>query len=215
MKKIFSVLLLSVVVMFSCSDNKEKRYSLEAKDTIKNILESSLKYSSSHGYSPSDIDDLLNEGYIVISKEILKKWSFELDVYGVEYMGIEGVISAQSLPKMEDGEGKEIIFDIVTGQYKGYGCEIPIHEPVSNNKNKPTCLYQGASSFAEERAMYALSTISEINEVDSGLMQGMGYDSDYGFLVDGYNKYGRYTVLTILISCIDGDYNVDFVNASN
>jgi len=77
-----------------------------------------------------------------------------------------------------------------------------------------SCSYSGARSFAKERAGYALSTIKDINSLNMGRVRGMGYDSDYGFLVEGTNNYGTYTILTILISCSNGKYKVDLVETS-
>ena len=84
----------------------------------------------------------------------------------------------------------------------------------SSSSSNTSCSYSGASSIAKERAGYALSTIKEINSLDMGRVRGMGYDSDYGFLVEGTNNYGIYKILTILISCYNGKYEVDLVDAS-
>ena len=84
----------------------------------------------------------------------------------------------------------------------------------SNTSSSLSCSYLGASSFAKERAGYALSTINDINSLKMERVRGMGYDSDYGFLVEGTNNYGTYTILTILISCSNGKYEVDLVDAS-
>ena len=84
----------------------------------------------------------------------------------------------------------------------------------TKSSSRSSCSYSGAHSFAEKRAGYALSTIKDINSLDMGRVRGMGYDSDYGFLVEGTNNYGTYTILTILISCSNGKYEVDLVDAS-
>ena len=83
----------------------------------------------------------------------------------------------------------------------------------SSSSNTP-CSYSGAESFARKRAGYALSTIQNINSLNMSRVSGMGYNSDYGFLVDGFNEYGGYSFITILISCLNGKYEVDFVEAS-
>ena len=50
-----------------------------------------------------------------------------------------------------------------------------------------------SKSFAKERAGFALNQIYDINSIDMGHVQSMGYDSDYAFLVDGINEYGDCT----------------------
>ena len=85
----------------------------------------------------------------------------------------------------------------------------------TNSSSNSSCSYSGAHSFAKERAGNALSTLKDINSLNMGRVRGMGYDSDYGFIVEGYNRYGGYSFITILISCSNGNYAVDLVDTSN
>ena len=75
------------------------------------------------------------------------------------------------------------------------------------------CSPSGAKSFAEKRAENSLSRIHNIRGLNMKRIKSMGYYSDYGYLIEGTNNYGGVTSITILISCSNGKYSVDFVEA--
>ena len=45
-------------------------------------------------------------------------------------------------------------------------------------------------------------------------ISSLGYDSDWGYLIEGINNYGSVTFITVLISCSNGQYSVDLVESS-
>ena len=84
----------------------------------------------------------------------------------------------------------------------------------SSSSYTASCSYSGAESFAKKRAGYALSQIYGVDRINIGHVQSMGYDSDYAFLIDGINDYGLYSIITLLLSCSNGNYSIDMVEAN-
>ena len=98
----------------------ERGYASDAKIQIKNILQNSELYRQETGQWPADVETMMAEGYIELKRSILNKWEFTLQLEDNE-MGTSGQISATSLPGMQGGEGKQIIFLVDEGEYVGYG----------------------------------------------------------------------------------------------
>ena len=98
----------------------ERGYASDAKIQIKNILQNSELYRQETGQWPTDVETMMAEGYIELKRSILNKWEFTLQLEDNE-MGTSGQISATSLPGMQGGEGKQIIFLVDEGEFVGYG----------------------------------------------------------------------------------------------
>ena len=98
----------------------ERGYASDAKVQIKNILQNAELYRQETGQWPTDVETMMAENYIELKQSILNKWEFTLQLESND-MGTSGQISATSLPGMQGGEGKQIIFLVDEGEYVGYG----------------------------------------------------------------------------------------------
>ena len=98
----------------------ERGYASDAKIQIKNILQNSELYFAETGQWPADVKTLEDEGYIELKTSIKNKWEFTIQLEAND-VGTSGQISATSLPGMQGGEGKQIIFLVDEGEYVGYG----------------------------------------------------------------------------------------------
>ena len=98
----------------------ERGYASDAKIQIKNILQNSELYRQENGQWPTDVEILIQEGYIELKKSILTKWEFTVQLED-DITGTTGQLTATSLPGMQGGEGHQIIYLVDEGQYIGYG----------------------------------------------------------------------------------------------
>ena len=98
----------------------ERGYASDAKVQIKNILQNAELYRQETGQWPTDVQTMMDEGYIELKSSILNKWEFTVQLEDNE-MGTSGQISATSLPAMQGGEGHQVIFLVDEGEYVGYG----------------------------------------------------------------------------------------------
>ena len=98
----------------------ERGYASDAKVQIKNILQNAELYFAETNDWPTDVQTMMAENYIELKQSILNKWEFTLQLESND-MGTSGQISATSLPGMQGGEGKQIIFLVDEGEYVGYG----------------------------------------------------------------------------------------------
>ena len=98
----------------------ERGYASDAKVQIKNILQNAELYRQETGQWPTDVQTMMDEGYIELKRSILNKWEFTVQLEDNE-MGTSGQISATSLPAMHGGEGHQVIFLVDEGEYVGYG----------------------------------------------------------------------------------------------
>ena len=98
----------------------ERGYASDAKVQIKNILQNAELYRQETGQWPTDVETMMAEGFIELKRSILNKWEFTVQLEDNE-MGTSGQISATSLPGMQGGEGKQIIFLVDEGEFVGYG----------------------------------------------------------------------------------------------
>ena len=83
----------------------------------------------------------------------------------------------------------------------------------TNEEEDMICSPSGAESFARERAGYGLSEIQKVSSLNMGRIRSLGYNSDYGYLIEGRNNYGGLTFITVLISCSNGQYSIDLIEA--
>ena len=98
----------------------ERGYASDAKVQIKNIVQNAELYFAETNDWPTDVQTMMAENYIELKQSILNKWEFTLQLESND-MGTSGQISATSLPGMQGGEGKQIIFLVDEGEYVGYG----------------------------------------------------------------------------------------------
>ena len=98
----------------------ERGYASDAKVQIKNILQNAELYFAETNDWPTDVQTMMAENYIELKQSILNKWEFTLQLESND-MGTSGQISATSLPGMQGGEGKQIIFLVDEGEFVGYG----------------------------------------------------------------------------------------------
>jgi len=98
----------------------ERGYASDAKIQIKNILQNAELYRQENGQWPTDVEILIQEGYIELKKSILTKWEFTVQLED-DITGTTGQLTATSLPGMQGGEGHQIIYLVDEGQYIGYG----------------------------------------------------------------------------------------------
>ena len=98
----------------------ERGYASDAKVQIKNILQNAELYFAETNQWPTDVESMREDGYIELKRSILNKWEFTLQLENND-MGTSGQISATSLPGMQGGEGKQIIFLVDEGEFVGYG----------------------------------------------------------------------------------------------
>ena len=98
----------------------ERGYASDAKVQIKNILQNAELYRQETGQWPTDVEIMMDEGFIELKRSILNKWEFTVQLEDNE-MGTSGQISATSLPAMHGGEGHQVIFLVDEGEYVGYG----------------------------------------------------------------------------------------------
>ena len=98
----------------------ERGYASDAKVQIKNILQNAELFRQETGQWPTDVETMMADNYIELRQSILNKWEFTLQLESND-MGTSGQISATSLPGMQGGEGKQIIFLVDEGEYVGYG----------------------------------------------------------------------------------------------
>jgi len=97
----------------------ERGYASDAKVQIKNILQNAELYRQETGDWPTDVEIMIEGGYIELKPSILNKWEFTLQLEG--NAGATGQISATSLPAMHGGEGHQVVFLVDEGEYVGYG----------------------------------------------------------------------------------------------
>ena len=98
----------------------ERGYASDAKVQIKNILQNAELYRQETGQWPTDVEIMMDEGFIELKRSILNKWEFTVQLEDNE-MGTSGQISATSLPAMHGGEGHQVVYLVDEGEYVGYG----------------------------------------------------------------------------------------------
>ena len=98
----------------------ERGYASDAKVQIKNILQNAELYRQETGQWPTDVETMMDEGFIELKRSILNKWEFTVQLEDDD-IGTSGQISATSLPAMHGGEGHQITFLVDEGEFVGYG----------------------------------------------------------------------------------------------
>jgi len=97
-----------------------REYATDAKTQLKSIYEASKLYRSETGDWPTDFMEINDGNYLNIPSSTLEKWDFDINIYDDDdYTG--GSLTATSLEGMPGGAGEQIIFDVATERYYGYG----------------------------------------------------------------------------------------------
>jgi len=108
---------------FNLSQNNTKAYASDAKTELKNILMNAKLYAQQTGDFPEDIDQMIEDGYMILSESVKYKWEF--DISGLELLDVYGwpggEIKATSLENMGGGAGKEVTYNVTNGEWTGYG----------------------------------------------------------------------------------------------
>ena len=95
----------------------KKSYASEAKIALKDIHQKCSVYMQENGGEyPSDMQSVIDEGYLDSVVDLEEIWEFEL---GVEQDGKNGTITATSLDGMAVGAGFTVIFDVKTKNFTG------------------------------------------------------------------------------------------------
>ena len=100
--------------------NFDKRYAQECNYYLNELFGMAKYYKSKIGIYPTDGKDMNDafDGYL--DYDIFDKWKFSIDIFD-DGVSIFGTITAKSLPDMEGGPGKIIIYNVSTGELSGFG----------------------------------------------------------------------------------------------
>ncbi|NQU06300.1 MAG: T9SS type A sorting domain-containing protein [Calditrichaeota bacterium] len=101
---------------FRLSWTGERAESVQAMDVIREVYTAMLMYRQDVDEEPRTVEELIEREYLEIPDSVMRKWDFSL-------VGRNPItlIEAVSTDEMPDGEGHEIIYDIETGRFEGYG----------------------------------------------------------------------------------------------
>ena len=126
--------ILSILIVSSClfgfmripiySDYMARGYADNAELYITHIADAATIYYTREGMLPNSIDDMVGIGYLHFGfdESAMREWRFSFDLdYDEEEQMIVGYIYAVSTREMPGGHGHMVGFDIVRGQFSGYG----------------------------------------------------------------------------------------------
>ena len=88
---------------------------LAARDAIIDIHNAAIRYRQDNGNDPASVEELIRDGYLVIDRGVLERWSFTLIGSNPIVM-----IEAVSTAVMQGGAGHVIIYDIMSNSFAGY-----------------------------------------------------------------------------------------------
>ena len=110
----------------------------EAKNQIKNLHQSAQSYYTQFGSMPGDCyEEMETTGTIEMSQKVIDAWEFGCDwEFDEGAKEITGQITATSTESYDAGPGKQIIYDIFTGEYTGYKQGLVKQESRNRDKNK-------------------------------------------------------------------------------
>jgi len=85
-------------------------------NTILDIWTTAIRFNRERGEDPSSVEELVSEGYIQISEEVGRKWTFHL-------IGMNPIaqIEAVSTRELMQGAGHVMIFDLFSRRFTGFG----------------------------------------------------------------------------------------------
>ena len=98
-------------------------YSKEAEIQMKNMYQSASNYYNRYGTMPADcFEEMEQKGIIEMKQNIIREWDFQCDwVFDEAEREVVGTITATSTENNDAGPGKQLILDIQTNTYTGYG----------------------------------------------------------------------------------------------
>ena len=101
----------------------ETSYSKEAEIQMKNMYQSASNYYNRYGTMPADcFEEMEQKGMIEMKQNVVDAWDFQCDwEFDDAEKEILGTITASSTENNEAGPGKQLILDIQTNTYTGYG----------------------------------------------------------------------------------------------
>ncbi|MBZ0263433.1 prepilin-type N-terminal cleavage/methylation domain-containing protein [bacterium] len=85
----------------------------DAQSQIGAIYNAAKMFNQERDEWPSDVDELVEFGYLDIDEAVRSQWEFTIN--GQEQ------ITATSTDEMPGGAGKEVTYDIIRGVFYGYG----------------------------------------------------------------------------------------------
>ena len=141
MFKYFSILFLCILLISCGKDAKQKDTSgvqetlfeaisdlivdtsAEGKLVIKDLHQSAINFYYGNGYMPSDCyEEMEQYGTIEMKQSYIDEWEFQCDwIFDEDEGEIYGTIVATSTEKNDAGSGKTIVYDILSGEFTGYG----------------------------------------------------------------------------------------------
>ncbi len=85
----------------------------DAQSQIGAIYNAAKMYQQERDQWPTDLDELVEWGYLTIDESVMTQWEFTIN-------GTEQIV-ATSTDEMPGGAGKEVTYDILRGVFFGYG----------------------------------------------------------------------------------------------
>ena len=115
---ISSGFFIAIPTYFALTENA---YSKEAQIQMKDMAKSASNYYLKEGEMPPDCyETMVTTGDIEMQQAVIDSWDFECSW---EYDGVQmsGTITATSTDANDAGAGKSIEYDILNGDFTGYG----------------------------------------------------------------------------------------------
>ncbi len=104
---------------------KRNSFKKEAQIQIKNLYTSASTYYTKTGNLPGDCyEEMEQNGAIEMKQSVIDAWEFQCDWwFDDDEKQITGTITATSTEANEAGAGKTVAYDLLTGEFTGYGSE--------------------------------------------------------------------------------------------
>ena len=101
----------------------QSAYVKEAEIQIKNLYQSASNFQIKNGNLPNDCyEEMEQSGDIEMKQSVIDAWDFQCDwIFDDAQNEITGTITATSTEASNAGPGKVVVYDIVTGEFTGYG----------------------------------------------------------------------------------------------
>jgi len=111
------LILISLLMIAGCD---KYPYASEARKVILNITKASIMYYTNEKEWASEIDELERSGHLDVSRSMKLKWTFD-----IQLSGKGGRIIATSTAEMPEGAGHQVVYDVNTRMFSGYGTPSP------------------------------------------------------------------------------------------
>ncbi|MBS1272119.1 MAG: Fimbrial protein [Candidatus Marinimicrobia bacterium] len=95
----------------------EQARASEAQSAIGAIYNAAKMYYQDTGDWPANVEILEEDGYIRLDRSLKRRWEFEIVSGGEELATIQGI----STGEMKGGAGKQVVYDVESGKFSGYG----------------------------------------------------------------------------------------------